>query len=301
LEGPIYQTLAERWDGSLWTIVASPNISPAQQNVLFGVICTSPTECWAVGFYLAGDAGVVNAFFQTLIERWDGATWAIVTSPNTSPTQNNILYGVTCAAGWDCWTAGHYITTVPQTLTEHYTAPSPPPVPLNAVVSRKAHGSAGAFDIDLPLSGNSGIECRSGGSKGDYTMVFTFANTLTSVQRASVSNGIGDVTSSAIGSDAHQYLVNLTGVTNAQVITVSLANVYDSAGDGSSAVSATMGLLLGDVNASHRVDAADVSLVRQQTLQPVTSSNFREDINASGRIDAADVSIARQQTLTSLP
>jgi hypothetical protein len=41
--------------------------------------------------------------------------------------------------------------------------------------------------------------------------------------------------------------------------------------------------------------------VRQQTLQPITSTNFREDINASGRIDAADVSVARQNTLTSLP
>jgi hypothetical protein len=62
-----------------------------------------------------------------------------------------------------------------------------------------------------------------------------------------------------------------------------------------------MGVLLGDVNGSGRVDAADVSLVRQQTLQPITFSNFREDVNASGRIDAADVSVVRQQTLTSLP
>jgi hypothetical protein len=62
-----------------------------------------------------------------------------------------------------------------------------------------------------------------------------------------------------------------------------------------------MGVLLGDVNGSARVDAADVSRVRQQTLQTITSSNFRADINASGRIDAADVSIVRQQTLTSLP
>ena len=42
-------------------------------------------------------------------------------------------------------------------------------------------------------------------------------------------------------------------------------------------------------------------LVREQTLQPITSSNFRKDINTSGRIDAGDVSITRQQTLTSLP
>jgi hypothetical protein len=62
-----------------------------------------------------------------------------------------------------------------------------------------------------------------------------------------------------------------------------------------------MAVLIGDVNASGRVDSGDVSLVRQQTLQTVTNSNFRDDINATGRIDAGDVSIVRQQTLTSLP
>jgi hypothetical protein len=200
----------------------------------------------------------------------------------------------------DCWAVGRYETGgTAQTLIEHYIAP---PVQLNAVVSRKTHGSAGAFDIDLFLTGNPGIECRSGGPNGDYSLVFTFANTLTSVNGASITSGTGSVASSNIDStDTHNYIVNLTGVTNAQVITVSLSNVTDSAGNSSSAVSASMGVLIGDVNGSGRVDAADVSLVRQQTLQPISSSNFREDLNAGGRIDAADVSIARQQTLTSLP
>lgn len=62
-----------------------------------------------------------------------------------------------------------------------------------------------------------------------------------------------------------------------------------------------MGVLLGDANGSSRVDSGDVSLVRQQTLQPITGSNFKEDINLSNRIDSGDVSIVRQQTLTSLP
>jgi hypothetical protein len=133
-------------------------------------------------------------------------------------------------------------------------------------------------------------------------LVFTFPNTVTSVGSVSVTRGTGLVASSNIDSnDAHNYIVNLTGVTNAQVIAVTLSNVTDSAGNSSNAISARMAVLIGDVNSSGRVDAADVSSVRQQTLQPVTSSNFREDINASGRIDAADVSIARQQTLTSLP
>jgi hypothetical protein len=170
------------------------------------------------------------------------------------------------------------------------------------VVSRKVHGSAGTFDVDLPLTGNPGIECRTGGTTGDYTLVFTFANPLTSVDGARVTTGTGSVGSSNIdSSDAHNYIVGLTGVTNAQVITMNLTNVSDSVGNFSSAVSASMAVLIGDVNSSRRVDAADVSLVRQQTLQAVSSSNFREDINASGRIDAADVSVARQQTLTSLP
>jgi len=177
---------------------------------------------------------------------------------------------------------------------------TPRPAQLTSVVSRKLHGSAGTFDVDL--TGGSGIECRSGGANGDYLLVFTFANMLTNVDSASVTVGTGSVVSSDIdSSDAHNVIVNLTGVTNAQVITVSLTNVTDSTGNFSSSASASMGVLLGDVNASGRVDAADVSLVRQQTLQSVTNSNFRADIDTSGRIDAADVSIARQQTLTFLP
>jgi hypothetical protein len=95
--------------------------------------------------------------------------------------------------------------------------------------------------------------------------------------------------------------VPLTGVSNAQHFGAKLDGVQDSGGGILNNLSARMDVLLGDVNASGRVDAADVSSVRQQTLQPVTNSNFRNDVNASGRIDAADVSVTRQQTLTSLP
>jgi len=164
------------------------------------------------------------------------------------------------------------------------------------------HGSAGTFDVGLPLSGNPGIECRSGGANGDYTLVFTFVNPLSSVGGANVASGAGSVASGGIDrNDAHNYIVNLTGVTNAQVIRVSLTNVSDVVGNFGSTVSTSMGVLLGDVNASGDVDSADVFLVRQQTLQPVTISNFQEDINTSGDIDSADVFIARKQTLTSLP
>ena len=167
---------------------------------------------------------------------------------------------------------------------------------LISVVSRKTHAGAGTFDIDLPESDAAGIECRTGGPTNDYTVVFTFTNDI-SVEGADVTTGTGTVNNfSVVG---NQVTVNLTGVTNAQTIVITLGRVSD--GINTSDVQATMGVLIGDVNASRRVDAADVSSVRQQTLQPVTNSTFRNDINTTGRIDAADVSIARQQTLTSLP
>jgi hypothetical protein len=160
------------------------------------------------------------------------------------------------------------------------------------------------FDVYLPVGGNPGIECRGGdgNGNGEYMVVFTFANTLTGADGASIASGTGSVSNSSIDSnDAHNYVVNLTGVTNAQTITISLSRLTDSVGNFSDTISTSMGVLLGDANATGRVDAADVSAVRQQTLRTIDSINFRDDINASGRIDASDVSIARQQTLTSLP
>jgi acid phosphatase len=166
---------------------------------------------------------------------------------------------------------------------------------INAV-SRKVHGSAGTFDVGLPLAGTPGIECRSGGATNDYQVVVTFGGPVM-FANARVTQGTGSVSSTS--TNGNQVLINLTGVTNAQTIQVTLASVND--GVTTADLTIPMSILLGDVNGSGRVDAADVSLVRQQTLKTITSSNFRNDINESGRVDAADVSIARQQTLTSLP
>lgn len=168
-----------------------------------------------------------------------------------------------------------------------------PPCVANAV-SRKIHGSVGTFDIDLPLTGNAGIECRSGGANGDHQIVVNFCNL---VSLGSVTAASGSVSSSS--TSGNQVTVNLTGMSNAQCTSVTFHGVNDGVTIGD--VDVPICFLLGDVNSSRRVDAADVSSVRQQTLQTLTTSNFRNDLNTSGRIDAADVSIARQQTLTSLP
>jgi len=109
------QTLIERWDGTSWTIVDSPN--PSGSNSFFAVACASPSqpeECWAVGETVTGLGAV-----QTLVEEWDGGTWSIVSSPNGGAYDD--LRGVTCASQVDCWAVGDYSgVTNEQTLIEHW-------------------------------------------------------------------------------------------------------------------------------------------------------------------------------------
>ncbi len=171
-------------------------------------------------------------------------------------------------------------------------------VPVGAV-SRKTHGSAGTFDVDLPLIGTPGIESRSTG--GNHQVVISFAAPILAVQSANVTpgtNGTGSVSGPPVIS-GNQVTVNLTGVSTAQTLSINLVGVSD--GSHSGTVTIPMSVLVGDVNASGNVDSADVGLTQRQNNQPVTFSNFRSDENASGNIDAADVGIVQRQNQAHLP
>jgi hypothetical protein len=173
-------------------------------------------------------------------------------------------------------------------------APSAPMA--QSAFSRKTHGGAGTFDVPLPLTGNVGVECRSGGATNDYQMIINFATSVT-VQSASVTSGTGSVSSFSVSGS--QVTVNLTGVTNVQRITVTLHNVNDGTHMGDVPVS--MGVLVGDVNGNAVVNASDVSLTKSQVGVPVSGSNFREDVNANGTISATDVALVKSDVGTALP
>jgi hypothetical protein len=118
--GSVYQsgpddTLTERWDGTSWTIVPSPNATTQDNNDLTGVTCTSASDCWAVGFYNPGNSVVVGNYAQRLIEHWDGTSWTLVTSP-TDP-QGAFFDSVTCTSARECWAVG---TTGNGTLIERW-------------------------------------------------------------------------------------------------------------------------------------------------------------------------------------
>jgi Dockerin type I domain len=160
--------------------------------------------------------------------------------------------------------------------------------------------AGGLSPVNGSLSGALSIESQSGGASGNYTMVFTFASPVTSVGGISVTGGTGTVKSGMIDStNPDRYIVNLTGVANAQVITVSLTNVQSSGGL-SPTVSASMGVLIGDTNGDGFVDSGDIAQTKSQSGIVVTSSNFREDVNGDGFIDSADIAFVKSESGTAL-
>ncbi len=173
-------------------------------------------------------------------------------------------------------------------------------VPTSAV-SRKNHDGAGPFDVALPLSGTLGIEDRigQGPNLNNHLVVVTFPVPIISVASATVSSGTGSASNPPVVS-GNQVFVNLTGVANAQVITVTLTGVNDGTNVGNASI--PMGVLLGDVNASRRTDNGDASVVRNLSgTIPTDNNTARADVNCSGRIDNGDATIIRNNSGTALP
>ena len=170
-------------------------------------------------------------------------------------------------------------------------------------VSRKIHG-AGTFDVYLPIGADEsvggaprGIECRSGGASNNYQLVITFLNTVTFTS-ASVTSGTGSVSSTA-GNGTTVVTVNLTGVTNAQKITITLFGVND--GTTVKDIPFRMGVLLGDTNADRFVNSGDALQTRSGAGQATSVINFRSDVNIDGVINSGDTTIVRARAGTTLP
>jgi len=186
-----------------------------------------------------------------------------------------------------------------------------PAVPtVTSAVSRQTHGGAGTFDVNLPLTGTPGIECRSTGGTNDYTMVVTFTGnvTVTGSPQAEVTSGTGCVGSGGVCSgnvsiSANVVTVPLTNIANVQTINVRLNGVNNAAVAPAPATDITipMSILVGDTNANATVNAADVSQTKARLGQVVDATNFRSDVNANGSINAADTAIIKQNSGTSLP
>jgi hypothetical protein len=109
--GFFFDTVAEAWNGSTWTIQTTPNPSGSSYADLVGVSCTA-AGCTAVGNY-----DTSSDLDSTLAEQWNGSTWTIQTTPNPSAATGTVLTGVSCTSVSACTGSGWYYTGSGDALT----------------------------------------------------------------------------------------------------------------------------------------------------------------------------------------
>jgi hypothetical protein len=110
------QTEVQKYNGTSWSIYTSGNPSTGGDE-LYALTCQSSTNCWSVGTQFNG------TWWQTLTEQYTGgASYSAVSSPNTSTTYTNELFGVSCTSSTNCWNGGQNNNNVAanQNLVEHW-------------------------------------------------------------------------------------------------------------------------------------------------------------------------------------
>ena len=112
-----YETLIERWDGTAWKLVESPNAG-TNTNTLTGVDALTNNLAYAVGYYRAGQVR------NSLIERWDGTSWNVLPNPNIGGSGSALL-DVAAISANDIWAVGYktFSNKGAEPLVLHYDAP----------------------------------------------------------------------------------------------------------------------------------------------------------------------------------
>jgi hypothetical protein len=136
-------SLAERWNGSSWTIQGTPKLTGASQSGLSSVSCTSATSCIAVGLSDGNDHQT------TLAEAWNGLDWKLQSIPDPPGATFKGLSAVSCSSANACIAVGWYATgqLFPQglsTLAERWDGmswtlertPNPPGIASNTMGAR---------------------------------------------------------------------------------------------------------------------------------------------------------------------
>ncbi len=109
-QGSANRTLTERYNGSAWSVVASPN-QGSGNNALNGVSMISGAG-WAVGYTQSG-------LYRPLALHWNGTQWSLV--PSGSSTSDALFTGVDTLADGSAWAVGFQLTAdgTRHTLIEH--------------------------------------------------------------------------------------------------------------------------------------------------------------------------------------
>jgi hypothetical protein len=159
------------------------------------------------------------------------------------------------------------------------------------------HGSAGIFDIALPATGEPGVECRSGGASGVYTLVLTFSNSMVSANANMLSGGFVE----GISFDGPTISLHLTNVTDVQKITVNVSDAADAVGQISPSTDVEMNVLVGDTTGNRSVNSSDIGQAKSQSGLTTNAGNFRTDVTANGTINSSDIGQIKANSGNNLP
>jgi hypothetical protein len=98
---------ALHWTGGKWSVVRTPDpggsTASGDFNALYGIACTSASNCWAVGlYYKAGHDG------RNQVLHWNGMTWTPVPAPELGTGNGSFdsLFAVRCPSATNCWAVG---------------------------------------------------------------------------------------------------------------------------------------------------------------------------------------------------
>jgi hypothetical protein len=109
------QPLTERWNGTSWSIVATPNPRAEDGSSFNGIDCVSTTRCEVVGEYAYADVA------QSLIAySYNGSTWTAQKPANPSGQESNSVNSVACTDVDACMLAGNWTSNFPERLAEYW-------------------------------------------------------------------------------------------------------------------------------------------------------------------------------------
>jgi hypothetical protein len=172
---------------------------------------------------------------------------------------------------------------------------------LTQAASRRTHGGAGPFNIDLPLSGTAAIEPRRNGSAPQ--LVLTFDGAIEAVdgsadcgQEVVITNG---ACQNVVISGA-TLTVNMTYTKN-QCTTATLTGLRGAGGGGAMTGDNNVSVRMheGNVNGDTAVNLSDLQSIKGQLLTPVNAGSFRSDVTCDGSINLSDLQAVKANLLQS--
>ena len=116
--------LAERWNGSAFSLQFPASSILASGMTFTGVSCPAPTACTAVG--TTNVPAISPSTYVTVAQSWNGSSWTLDNTPNPPSAVSSILNGVSCPVTGLCTGVGSSSGPTPSgpppvsTLAERY-------------------------------------------------------------------------------------------------------------------------------------------------------------------------------------